>query len=150
MGYHVQTMAERRYPHPMPKDSIGGSIGEIAADAQRLVQLEVQLAKQEILDLLKQNAIAVGMLSVAALSAVFALYTLVTLLVFIVLSFFFHRGMGHDAVAHAVVMLIWVAVAVILGLLGKSRLVFKLPESTIQTIKDDVAWAKAQIKPATK
>lgn len=143
-------MAERRYPHPMPREGIAASIGEIAADAQRLVHLEIQLAKQEVLDLVKQNAIAIGMLAVAALSAIFVLYTLVTLIVFGALSFIFHRGMGHDAIAHLVVLLIWGAVAVILGLMGKSRLVFKLPESTIQTIKDDMAWAKAQIKPATK
>jgi len=58
--------------------------------------------------------------------------------------------MGHDAIALLVVLVIWGAIAVVLGLMGKSRLVFKMPETTIQTLKDDVAWAKAQIKPATK
>ncbi|MGI8609356.1 MAG: phage holin family protein [Candidatus Dormibacteria bacterium] len=143
-------MAERRYPHPMPSDSIAATIGEIAADGQRLVKLEVELAKQEIIGLLKTNAIAIGMLSVAALSGIFVLYTLVAMIVFGALSFVFQRGMGHDAIALLVILVIWLLVAVILGLMGKSRLVFKLPESTIQTIKDDVAWAKAQIKPETK
>jgi hypothetical protein len=143
-------MAERRYPHPMPKDGIASSIGEIAADAQRLVQLELQLAKEEVKELLKTNLIAIGMLSVAGLAAIFALYTAVEGLIFFGLSFAFHRGMGHDAGAMLAVFLFWAAVAVILGLMGKSRLVFKMPEATIQTIKDDMAWAKAQIKPATK
>lgn len=134
----------------MPSDSIAATIGEIAADGQRLVKLEVELAKQEIIGLLKTNAIAIGMLSVAALSGIFVLYTLVAMIVFGALSFVFQRGMGHDAIALLVILVIWLLVAVILGLMGKSRLVFKLPESTIQTIKDDVAWAKAQIKPETK
>ena len=134
----------------MPREGIAASIGEIAADAQRLVQLEVQLAKEEIWDLVKTNLIAIVMLSVAALAGIFALYTLVAMIVFGALSFLFHRGMGHDAIALAVVLVVWGAVAVILGLMGKSRLVFKMPEATIQTIKDDMAWAKAQIKPATK
>lgn len=134
----------------MPREGIAASIGEIAADAQRLVQLEVQLAKEEIWDLVKTNLIAIVMLSVAALAGIFALYTLVAMIVFGALSFLFHRGMGHDAIALAVVLVVWGAVAVILGLMGKSRLVFKMPEATIQTIKDDMTWAKAQIKPATK
>ncbi len=143
-------MAERRYPHPMPKDGIAGSIAEIAADAQRLVKLELELAKQEVLELVKRNAVAVGMLAGAALCGLFVLYTLVALIVFGILSLVFHRGMGHDAIALAVVLVVWGAAAAILGLMGKSRLVFKMPEATIQTLKDDVEWAKAQIKPATR
>ena len=134
----------------MPSDGIAATIGEIAGDAQRLVQLEIQLAKEEIAELLKSNLWAIGFLSVAALSGVFALYTLVTMIVFGLLSFLFHRGMGHDAIALAVTLVVWIAAAAIFGLMGKSRLVFKMPEATIQTIKDDMAWAKTQIKPETK
>ncbi len=134
----------------MPKDGIPGSIAEIAADAQRLVKLELELAKQEILELVKRNGIALGMLAGAALCGLFVLYTLVMVLVFAGLSLVFHRGMGHDAIALLVVLVVWGAAAAILGLLGKSRLVFKMPEATIQTLKDDVEWAKAQIRPATK
>ena len=134
----------------MPSDGIAATIGEIAADAQRLVQLEVQLAKEEIKELVKTNLVAIAMLSVAALSGIFALYTLVAMIVFALLSLLFHRGMGHDAIALAVVLVVWLAVAALLALMGKSRLVFKMPEATIQTIKDDMAWAKTQIRPATK
>ncbi|MEA2683318.1 MAG: hypothetical protein QOK05_1646, partial [Chloroflexota bacterium] len=117
---------------------------------QRLVKLELELAKQEITELVKRNAIAIGMLAGAALCGLFVLYTLVAMLVFLVMSFFFHRGMGHDAVGLGVVLLIWGIAAAVLGLLGKSRLVFKMPEGTIQTLKDDVEWAKTQIRPATR
>lgn len=134
----------------MPKDGIASSVAEIAADMQRLVKLEFELAKQEILELVKRNGIALGMLAGAALCGLFALYTLVALIVFAILSLFFHRGMGHDAIALLVVLVVWGVAAAILGLLGKSRLVFKLPEVTIKTLKDDVEWAKAQIKPATR
>ncbi len=143
-------MAERRYPHPMPKDGITSSIAEIAADAQRLVKLELELAKQEVTELVKRNAVAIGMLAGAALCGVFVLYTLVAAIVFGLLSLVFHRGMGYDAIALVVVLLVWGMVAAVLALLGKSRLVFKMPEQTIQTLKDDVEWAKAQIKPATR
>ncbi|MFN2466348.1 MAG: phage holin family protein [Candidatus Dormibacteria bacterium] len=134
----------------MPNDGIGGSLAEIAADAQKLVKLELALAKQEITELVKRNAVAIGMLAGAALCGLFVLYTLVALIVFAILSLFFKRGMGHDAIALAVVLLIWGVAAAVLGLMGKSRLVFKMPEITIQTLKDDVEWAKTQIKPATR
>jgi uncharacterized membrane protein YqjE len=134
----------------MPKDGIAASLAELTADAQRLVKLELELAKQEILELVKRNGIALGMLAGAALCGLFLLYTLVVLIVFAILSLFFHRGMGHDAIALLVVLVIWGIAAAVLGLMGKSRLEFKMPEATIQTIKDDVEWAKAQIRPATK
>jgi hypothetical protein len=134
----------------MPKDGIASSVAEIAADAQRLVKLELELAKQEITELVKRNAIAIGMLAGAGLCMVFVLYSAVAAVVFAVMWFFFHRGIGYDALALGAVTLLWLAVAVVLGLLGKSRLVFKMPEATIQTIKDDVEWARTQIRPATR
>jgi hypothetical protein len=143
-------MAERRYPHPMPREGIAASISEIAADAQRLVQLEIQLAKQEIMALVKTNAVAAGLLAGAAVCGLFILYTLVALLVVGILSLFLHHGLGYDAIGLAVILLVWIIGAAVLGLLGKSRLVFKMPEQTIQTLKDDVEWAKAQIRPATR
>ena len=134
----------------MPKDGIGAQVAEIAADAQRLVHLEIELAKQEITALVKTNAVAAGLLAGAGLCGLFVLYTLVALLVVGILSLFLHHGLGYDAVGLAVVLLIWGIAAAVLGLVGKSKLNFKMPDRTIQTIKDDVEWAKAQIRPATK
>lgn len=143
-------MAERRYPHPMPSDGIASSVAEIAADIQRLVKLEFELARQEIVELVKRNGIAVAMLASAGLCGLFLLYTLIALLVVGILAIFFDHTLGATALALGIVSLIWAIVAALLGLLGKSRLEFKMPEATIQTIKDDVEWAKTQIRPATR
>ncbi|MFN2462580.1 MAG: phage holin family protein [Candidatus Dormibacteria bacterium] len=143
-------MAERRYPHPMPSEGISAQVADIAADAQRLVRLEIQLAKQEISAFIKTNAVAAGMLAGAALCALFVLYTLVAVIVVGVLWLFLHGGLGRTELALLVILVIWSIAAAILGLLGKSKLVLKMPDMTMQTIKDDVEWAKQQIRPATR
>jgi len=143
-------MAERRYPHPMPGNGIGAQVAEIAADAQRLVHLEIELAKQEIMALVKTNAVAAGFLAAAGLCALFVLYTLVAVIVFGVLWIFLRGGLGRTEIALLVILVIWGVAAAVLGLIGKSKLVFKKPDLTIQTLKDDVEWAKAQIRPATR
>jgi len=134
----------------MPKEGIGAQVAEIAADAQRLVHLEIELAKQEITSLVKTNAVAAGLLAGAALCGLFVLYTLVALVVVGILALVLHHELGYDAVGLAVVLLIWGIAAAVLALVGKSKLDFKMPDRTIQTLKDDVEWAKAQIRPATK
>ena len=144
------TMAERRYPHPMPKDGIAAQVAEIASDAQRLVHLEIELAKQEIMGLVKTNAVAAGLLAGAALCGLFVVYTLVAAIVVGVMWIFLRGGLGRTEAALLVILLIWVIAAAVLALIGKSKLNFKMPDLTIQTIKDDVEWAKAQIRPATK
>ena len=143
-------MAERRYPHPMPNDGIGAQVAEIAADAQRLVALEIELAKQEIMALVKTNAVAAGLLAGAALCGLFIVYTLVAVIVVGAMWLFMRGGLGETEIALLIILLIWLAAAAVLGLLGKSRLEFKMPEATIQTIKEDVEWAKQQIRPATR
>ena len=48
-GYDSGTVATppRQYPHPMPSDSVAGSVSELASDTARLVQLEIELVQQE-------------------------------------------------------------------------------------------------------
>ena len=143
-------MAERRYPHPLPREGIGTSIAELAADAQRLVQLEIQLAKQEILDLVKRNAIALGLLAGAALCGTFFLYTLVALVVVGITALVEGQSVAYMPLALLVVLVVWGLATAVLGLVGRSRLKFQAPEATIQSLKEDVEWVKAQIRPATK
>ena len=134
----------------MPKDGIGAQVAEIAADAQRLVKLEVDLAKQEITALVKTNAVGAGLLAGAALCGLFVLYTLVAVIVVGVMWIFMRGGLGETEIALLIILLIWGVATAVLALVGRSRLNFKMPDQTIQTIKEDVEWAKAQIRPATR
>ena len=134
-------MAAQRFPHPMPRDGIAESISELASDSAQLVRLEIDLLKQELFDLVKRNAIAVGLLMGAFILAHLAfIFALVWVIVFV----------PEHAWTAAGIAIAFLLLAVGVGLLGKARLKFTGPEATIQTIKDDVEWVKQQIKPAPR
>jgi len=111
-------------------------------DARSLVRKEIELAKVEILDLIKTNAIAVGMFAGAAIVAFMAFILLqiaviITLLVTVGPSAAWYLAWG--------LVVLWVVVIAVLALMGKSKLRIKAPEKTVATIKGDIEWAKEQI-----
>src|SRR5438034_11598767 len=58
-----------------------GLIGSVISDAQRLVALEIALAKQEVKELATGNAIAAGLLALGAVLAVLAMLVAIHVLV---------------------------------------------------------------------
>ncbi len=136
-------MAERRYPHPMPREGISGSVAELVDDVQRLVQLEIELLQQELKELAIRNGIAIGLLATGALGLLFALiFAQVALVAWFPLL---------PAWANALILtLFWIIAAAILFLVGRARIKIEPPEKTIQSIKDDLEWVKQQIRLVTK
>jgi hypothetical protein len=123
----------------MPKEGIAASVSELAADTSRLVQLEIELLKQEIGELVKRNAIAIAMLVLSALAALFFL---------IFLQVWFVARFGHWVAVGLTVF--WLVAAVVLALVGKARIKIAGPENSIKSIKEDLEWAIQQIRPETK
>ena len=121
--------------------SVTHSIENLAQDTGRLVQLEVALLKQETIELVKRNAIAAAMLAAAGLCA---LMTVIFALVLVIALF-----PNHVLVA-AIVCVVWLAAAIVLGLVGKARLRIAAPTQALESVKEDLAWAKQQLKFATK
>lgn len=106
-------------------------------DTIRLVQQEIQLARIEVQEMLKSNLQAAVLLAVAGL---FGLLFLVMLFVFIALLLPPHALVaGIEAVAFLIV-------AVVLALIGKSRLKIGAPPKTMTTLKEDAEWAKQVLK----
>jgi hypothetical protein len=138
-------MAERRYPHPLPgAEGIGASIADLTDDVQRLVQLEIELLQQELRELLKRNAIAVGMLAGAALSVLFLLIFLQVELITAL------GGVIPEWLTTLLVCVFWLAVGLTLFFIGKARIKIEAPQKTIQSIKDDLEWVKTQIRQVAK
>jgi hypothetical protein len=110
----------------------------VIQDAQRLVSLEVALAKQEIKDLVMANAIAAGMVAsgglLLILSVLVALPSLVVTLV---------PWSWQVAVA-------WVVLYALLGiglvLMGTRWFALKLPARTLASLKENKEWALRQMK----
>jgi hypothetical protein len=135
-------MAERQYPHPMPREGIAGTVTELVDDVQRLVELEIELLQLELRELAIRNGIAIGLLATGALGVLFALIFLQVALV---------TALPFPAWLNALgVVVFWLIVAAILFYVGRARIKIEAPEKTIQSIKEDLEWVKQQIRLITK
>jgi uncharacterized membrane protein YqjE len=106
-------------------------------DTVRLVQQEIQLAKIEIKEMLQSNIKAAVFLGIAAFCGlVFFIMLLVTIALVIP---------AHALVA-GIETLLFLVLAVILGLVGKSMLQIGPPPKTMTTLKEDAEWAKQVLK----
>ena len=106
-----------------PEASLGELVGEMTREVSDLFRKEVQLAKTEAREEISAAGKAGAMLGAAGLAGWMTL---------IMLSF-------------AIVALVWLIVAAILGATGRRRLTSLRPlPQTTATLKEDVEWAKAQ------
>ena len=120
--------------------SPGQIASEVAKDVSTLVRQEVALAKAELQQEAKTAGTAVGAFGGAGFAGYFVL-------VFVSLA-----GMyGLSAVmpigwAALIVAGVWAVIAGALALLGRSKLkgFSPKPERTIETVKEDVQWAKTR------
>jgi hypothetical protein len=132
----VQAPLEAQPRRPGAKS--GDLAAEVVHDAQRLVSLEIALAKQEVKDLAVANAIAAGMVAFGGLLVILSLLVAVPSLVVILVPW-------HWQAAAA-----WVVVYALLGiglvLLGKTRFALRLPTKTLASLKENKEWALRQMK----
>ncbi|HEY2597764.1 MAG TPA: phage holin family protein [Candidatus Dormibacteraeota bacterium] len=119
---------------------------ELAADVvqgvQRLVSLEVALAKQELREIAIVNLIAIACMAAASLLAILALLVAVPVLIVTLVPW------------HWQAALVWAAAYALiaggLALFGKSRLSLRLPSRTIESLKENRKWALHQLKSTKK
>jgi uncharacterized membrane protein YqjE len=118
--------------------SVGELLGEVTGDLSKLMRQEVSLAKVE----LKEEAAKAGKAS-GLLAGAGAVGYLV--LVFLSLALMFAldnvMGVGWAAVITAVILGIISAVLFVVGR-DKFKQVNPKPEQTVETLKEDVQWAK--------
>lgn len=128
------------------RPTVEASLGELVSTATRdlslLLRQEIELAKAEA----RQTAISAGLgaafLGLAGGLALFGLIALTIGAAESLDSIGLSRGWAFLAVAGGLLVL-----AGLLGLFGLSRLRrVKAPERTLQTVKDDVAWARHPTK----
>ena len=131
---------EQAGPTDRTDSSPGQLASEVAKDLSTLVRQEIALAKAE----LKQEAKTAGVAAGAFGGAGFAGYFV---LVFLSLGLMW----GLDAWmplgwAAVVVAALWAVVAAVLAAVGRSRMkkFDPKPERTIETVKEDVQWAKTR------
>jgi uncharacterized membrane protein YqjE len=121
--------------------SLGELFSRLTTDLSKLVRDEVELAKVEIeqaVDAARTAGISIGAAGLLGIMA------------FVMLSFAAAWGLAEvvpEGVAFLIVGAAYGLVALALLALGRQRLkmVKPVPEQTVETLKEDVAWAKQQM-----
>jgi uncharacterized membrane protein YqjE len=122
-----------------PRDrSIGELVKDLSAQTSTLVRQEIDLAKAELQQQGKQAGKGAGMLVGAAVFGLLALGALTAALIALL-----DKAMA-TWVAAAIVMVLWLIVAAVLAKAGQKALKRATPPApqTVETVKEDVQWAK--------
>jgi uncharacterized membrane protein YqjE len=120
----------------------GDIAAEVVHDAQRLVSLEIALAKQEIKDLVMTNAIAGGLVGFGGLLVAVAVLVAIPSLVVVLVPWHWQAAVA------------WFVAYAMLGIglvfFGKTRFVLKLPTRTLENLKENREWVLRRMKSTVK
>jgi uncharacterized membrane protein YqjE len=124
-----------------PDQTLADLVSRMTSDVGKLVSTQIELAKVEIKDEVSRAGRGVGMVGGGGLAAYFAL-----LLFSFAVAYWLADAFDSLAAGFAVVGLVYAAVATVLVLKGKQQITSATPiaEQTIETIKEDVEWARQQ------
>jgi uncharacterized membrane protein YqjE len=122
-------------------DSAGALLKQFSEDATTLIRKEVELAKTELTEKGKQAGKGIGMFGGAGVFGLGAFGALTAFLILVLAE-------AMDAwLAALIVTAVYGAIAAVLALQGKHKVEEATPpqpEQTIETLKEDVEWAKRQ------
>jgi hypothetical protein len=126
-----------------PKASTAQLVKQLGNDIGTLIRQEVQLAKAELSAKGKQAGAGGAMLGVAALTGLGALGALTACLILALAL------VMPAALAALVVTLLYGGIAAAAALAGKrkvQRAAPPVPAETVETVKEDIEWAKTQLR----
>ena len=119
---------------------IGELVKDLAGQTSTLVRQEIKLAQAEVTQKGKLAGKDAGMLAGAAVAALLMLGALTALLIVVLDSFM------ALWLAVLIVTVLWAVVAAVLAQAGRSALQSATPPvpQTVETVKEDIQWAKTQ------
>src|SRR5829696_7538737 len=122
-------------------ESTGELLKQFSQDASTLIRKELELAKAELTEKGKQAGKGAGMFGGAGLFGLGAFGALTAFLILVLAE-------AMDAwLAALIVTVLWGAIAAVLAIQGKQKVEEAAPlqpEQTVDTVKEDVQWAKRQ------
>ena len=122
-----------------PDRSLGDLFAAMTSDLSTLMRKEVELAKVETKEEVARAGKAGGMLGAGAVAAHFALLFASFALAWLLDEFM------HPALAFLVVAVLYGIAAAVLLTRGREQMKqVHVPQQTMETLKEDVEWAKAQ------
>jgi uncharacterized membrane protein YqjE len=129
------------------RHSTGDLVKELSDQTTTLVRKEIELAKAELTEKGKVVGKGAGMLGGAALVGLLTLGVLTALILSLL-----DKAMDFSLAA-LIVTIVYAAIATVLALAGRDRIKAGMPpapEETVETVKEDVQWAKTQARSARK
>jgi uncharacterized membrane protein YqjE len=119
---------------------IGELVKDLASQTSTLVRQEIRLAQAEVTQKGKLAGKGAGMLAGAGVAALLGLGAL-TSMVIIALD-----GALALWLAALIVTVLWLAIAAVLAMTGKKALQASTPPApqTVETVKEDIQWAKTR------
>ena len=122
------------------EQSIGDLLKQLSQETSTLVRQEMELARAELTEKGKRAGAGAGMLGGAGVAALLTLGTLTATLILVLNEWM-------DAWLAALILTgIWAAVAGVLALQGRNKVQEATPPApqTVETLKEDVEWAKTR------
>lgn len=140
-------MSSGEAPNDLREQPMGELFKQLSDDLSTLVRQELKLAQVEMTEKGKKAGIGIGVFAGAGIVALLALGTLTACLVGALAT-------GMDVwLAALIVTVVYGAVAGALALVGKNRVTEAtppVPEQTVESVKEDVQWAKTQLPSKSK
>jgi uncharacterized membrane protein YqjE len=133
-------MSTPRDPEDLREQPIGDLLKQLSQETSTLVRQEMELARAELTQKGKQAGLGVGILGAAGIVALLALGALTACIILAL-----DTAMAAWLAA-LIVAAVYGAIAGALALMGRDRVQEATPPApqTVETLKEDVAWAKTQ------
>lgn len=129
-------------------ESVAELVKRLADQTTTLVRQEIELAKAELTEKGRVAGSGAAMFGGAAVVGLLAGGALTACLVALLAT-----ALDHVWLAALIVGLVYAAVAGVLAMRGRDRMraaAPPAPENTIESVKEDVAWAKTRTRSATR
>jgi uncharacterized membrane protein YqjE len=127
-------------PSDLREQSIGELLKQLSQDTSTLVRQEMALARAELTEQGKRAGTGAGMLGGAGVAGLLTLGALTATIIGAL-----DTGMPFWLAA-LIVTVIWAAIAGVLALQGRNKIKEATPPApqTVETVKEDVRWAKTR------
>lgn len=130
------------------EEGIGELVKRLAAETNTLVHQEIELAKAELTEKGKTAGKGAAMFGGAGVLGLLALGALTACFIAVLAT-----AVDHVWLAALIVAVVYAAVAAVLGLRGRDRVraaAPAAPEQTIESVKEDMEWARTRTRSATR
>jgi len=129
------------------QEPIGNLLKRLSQETTQLVRQEIDLAKAEMTEKGKRAGIGAGMFGAAGVVGLLALGALTAFFIMLL------DGALANWLSALIVAVVYGAIAGVLALRGRDKVqeaTPPVPEQTVETVKEDIQWAKTRTRSAER